>query len=108
MLVPPTMKKSFEKFPKLGFIWSLAFRELKDADKIVFFGTSFPKSDYMIRWLVREAMMSRKQAPELVIVNLFAEKERLPPILKRLTGDRKARWFTDFNEYLNGGQGEII
>lgn len=35
VIIPPTMHKSFENFPKLGFLWSLAYRELKQADKIV-------------------------------------------------------------------------
>ncbi|MFQ5646068.1 MAG: hypothetical protein ACE5GM_03985 [bacterium] len=71
-IVPPTMKKSFEKFPKLGFLWHVAFNKLKEADKIVVIGMSFPNSDYYLKWLVRQAMMVRRKTKplELVIVNI--------------------------------------
>ncbi len=71
-IVPPTMKKSFEKFPKLGFLWHLAFNELKAAGRIIVIGVSFPDSDYYLKWLIRQAMIERKESnnmPELVIVN---------------------------------------
>jgi hypothetical protein len=73
VIVPPTMKKSFEKFPKLGFLWHVAFKKLKEADKIIVIGMSFPDSDYYLKWLVRQAMIERRKKdnslPELIIVN---------------------------------------
>jgi len=34
VIVPPTMKKSFEKFPKLGFLWHIAFNKQKTRIKL--------------------------------------------------------------------------
>jgi hypothetical protein len=72
-IVPPTMKKSFEKFPKLGFLWHVAFNKLKEADRIIVIGMSFPDSDYYLKWLVRQAMIERQKSgkglSELLVVN---------------------------------------
>jgi len=59
VIVPPTMHKTFEKYPKLGLLWSLAFQELSKADTIVIFGVSFAPSDYYLRWLFKKATYER-------------------------------------------------
>jgi len=69
VIIPPAMKKSFERFPRMGLIWNMAFRELKAADQWIFIGASFPESDYYLRWLLREACRNSQQPPEVEIVN---------------------------------------
>ena len=64
------MNKSFVEFPKLGFLWSLAFRKLRDADRIVIIGLSFTESDYYLRWLIKSSLLSRGKAqPKVLIVD---------------------------------------
>ncbi len=65
VIVPPTMYKTFEKFPKLGLLWSLAYRELNQADRIVVFGVSFARSDYYLRWLFKKAVIEREVKPTI-------------------------------------------
>lgn len=81
VIIPPAMGKSFEKFPKMGLIWNIAYRELKEADRWVLIGISLPESDYHLRWLLRQAWWFYREfpkpltdrmdttIPELVIVN---------------------------------------
>ncbi len=69
VLVPPTMMKSFAQFPKLGLLWSLAHRELSEADRIVVFGLSFAASDYYLRWLFRSAVTDRADQPRIFNIN---------------------------------------
>jgi NAD-dependent SIR2 family protein deacetylase len=86
VIVPPTMKKSFEKFPKLGFLWHVAFNKLKEADRIIVIGMSFPDSDYYLKWLVRQAMMEKTKSPELVIVNPDTNKNDFIDKMKNVFG----------------------
>ena len=83
VIVPPTMHKTFEKFPKLGLLWSLAYRELYKANKIVFFGVSFAPSDYYLRWLVSKAINEREDKP--VIININTDSS-ISDEIERITG----------------------
>ena len=69
VIVPPTLSKSFSKYPKLGFLWSLAFRELNTAGKIVVFGLSFAESDYYLTWLLNKAISDRINKPQIFNIN---------------------------------------
>jgi hypothetical protein len=69
VIIPPTMIKTFEKFPKLGLLWSLAYRELNKADKIVIFGVSFAPSDYYLRWLFKKALSERVNKPLIIDID---------------------------------------
>jgi hypothetical protein len=97
VLVPPTMKKSFEKYPKLGLIWRLAHEELKVADKVIFFGVSMAPSDYYLHWLIRSSLVYRDPKPEVVVINPCGEAvERT----KQLTGVEPRR-YECVEEYLD-------
>jgi hypothetical protein len=67
-VVPPTMEKAFEKYPKLGVIWSLARRELASSTSIVFIGVSFRPSDYYLSWLIKSSLLGTNGKDKLVIV----------------------------------------
>ena len=70
VIIPPTMSKSFVEFPKLGFLWSLAFRKLRDTDRVIIIGLSFTESDYYLRWLIKSSLLSRGKAqPKVLIVD---------------------------------------
>ncbi|MDA1001175.1 MAG: hypothetical protein O2807_11770 [bacterium] len=69
VIIPPAMGKSFEKFPKMGFVWNQAFRKIKGAKKLILIGLSFPESDYYLRWLIRQARLEMSNQPEVIIVN---------------------------------------
>jgi len=101
VIIPPTMRKSLEKFPKLGYLWNLAFRELKKADRLVFWGVSLRQSDYLLRWLIRESMMGKEKSRELIIINLELEKERLEKELGELTEPKKIRWYSDITKFFD-------
>lgn len=57
VIVPPTMGKVFKRFPKMGFIWSLAHQEISSSQRIVIIGVSLADSDYYFRWLLRSALL---------------------------------------------------
>lgn len=69
VIIPPALGKSFEKFPKMGFLWHLAYREIGECAKVVFIGMSLPESDYYLRWLLREAVRRSVSVPDIVVVN---------------------------------------
>lgn len=84
VIVPPTLLKSFEKFPKLGLIWNLAYRKLAEADRVVFFGISFTASDYYLRWLIRSSAAETTRNGKLIeIINV---NQDTTSILRNLTG----------------------
>ena len=96
-IVPPSMKKSFEKFPKLGLLWHVAFEKLRGAETIIMIGMSLPESDYYLRWLIREAMIKRDKPPILIIVNT---EESDVYKAKKLIGVEKAKWFKGLLKFI--------
>jgi hypothetical protein len=102
VIVPPTMYKTFEKFPKMGFLWSLAYRELNAADRIVIFGVSFAQSDYYLRWLFKKAITDRKTdgKNEPTIINIDPD-DKVCCEIKRITGVIP-KHFSKLDEYLSG------
>ncbi len=96
VIVPPTMYKTFEKFPKLGLLWSLAYRELNCADKIVIFGVSFAPSDYYLRWLFKKAITDRKNKPTIIDIDTNPE---ICDKIKEFTGVGP-KHFSTLDEYL--------
>ena len=71
VIIPPSLTKSFEKVPKMGLIWNLAFRELVSAERWVLIGMSLPPSDCHLNWLLREAASKRegRPRPKLEVAN---------------------------------------
>ncbi|MBA7573753.1 hypothetical protein ES708_15551 [subsurface metagenome] len=84
VIVPPTMHKSFENLPKLGLLWSLAHRELKQADKIIFIGISLAESDYYLSWLIKSALSDVREVKSIVVIN--KEKDESCLRAQELTG----------------------
>jgi len=99
VIIPPTLAKSFEQFPKMGFIWSLAYRELCKADNIVIFGISFAPSDYYLRWLLRSAVANRNndQKPKIKVIDINRD---VYDEVEKITGV-KPDFKVSFEEYLD-------
>lgn len=83
VIVPPTMQKTFSQFPKLGLLWSLAYRELNKADTIVIFGVSIALSDYYLRWLLKKAVTERENKPTIVNIDIDG---RVCKKIEKITG----------------------
>jgi len=77
------MHKSFEKFPKLGLLWSLAYRELSQAEQIVIWGVSFAASDYYLRWLFKKAVVEKAHKPKIFVIDI---DDCAPKRVKEITG----------------------
>ncbi len=59
VIVPPTFYKSIDEYPRLGYIWDIAFKKMLQADEIIFYGFSFTESDLPVLWLIREAVYGK-------------------------------------------------
>ena len=99
VIIPPTMHKSFENFPKLGLLWSLAYRELKQADKIIMIGVSLVESDYYLNWLIRSAIRASENNSQVEVVNKEGRKEEIFEKIKKLTGITP-KYQGDLDEYI--------
>jgi len=61
----------------LGVVWNQAFRALRDADRIIFCGYSFPDADMHIKYLLKRAQLNRDLEVRplgVVLVNHYAGK----------------------------------
>lgn len=97
IIIPPTMNKTFDEYPKLGLLWSLAYREIRDADELVLIGMSLPGSDYYLKWLINSAISSRDEKEKtlkVVAVNKFKYK------IEKLTGV-SPEYHDDFCKYVD-------
>jgi len=56
-IVPPSMYKVYEEVPKINFIWSLAYQELRKASEIIIIGVSFADTDFYLRGLFKSAII---------------------------------------------------
>jgi hypothetical protein len=95
VIVPSVSGKSFEKYPKMGILWNVAYREIRDATKLIFIGLSLPESDYFFWWLLREGRTESSSIPEVIVVNKF-EAERVK--VDRLLGV-KSGWKGDIGNF---------
>lgn len=53
VIVPPTPSKSFEAFPKLGYLWSQSYEALRPARFWVLLGVSLARTDFHLSSLLR-------------------------------------------------------
>lgn len=115
-IVPPTMKGVFERVPRLGFLWARALQDLVEATRVIVIGVSFPPSDYVLRWLIREAMVRRdknimvrnykdRKQIEVTIVN--PDREGALTALLLFNSD-SGSWFKSFKNFINGKEPEPI
>lgn len=103
VIIPPTIHKSFENFPKLGLLWNLAYRELKQADKIIMIGVSLAESDYYLNWLIRSAIRGSVSPPQIEVVN--KDKNVYDKLGKLMGTGQRPIYYEDFDKYLEDKYG---
>lgn len=75
IIVPPTFFKVMSNF-YLQQIWNRAEEELKQAERIIFCGYSFPDADMHVKYLLKRAEVNRMGVPpDMFIVNEHEGKE---------------------------------
>lgn len=104
VIIPPTMNKTFIEYPKLGLLWTLAWKEIRAADKLVLIGMSLPESDYYLKWLINSAISAREKPPLIGVVNrdeTVREKrdETVREKIKKLVGE-SPEYLGDFCKYI--------
>ncbi|MCD6134970.1 MAG: hypothetical protein J7J25_05625 [Candidatus Omnitrophica bacterium] len=99
-IVLPTMYKAFERFPKLGFIWALARKELEEARKIVIIGVSFAESDYYLKWLFKSALRKFKLDPDSHKIEVVDKNKDVCSIVEKVTGI-KPEYRRSLEEYIS-------
>lgn len=96
VIIPPTMNKTFIEYPKLGLLWTLAWKEIRAAERLVLIGMSLPESDYYLKWLINSAISAREKPPLVMVVN--SDKEVCEKI-KKLVGE-SPEYHGDFCKYI--------
>ena len=86
VIVPPTLMKSFDRYPKLSLFWRLALKVLRTSERLVVWGFSCPTSDHHVSWLLRSCRpgnAATNELKEVVIIdpNCDEVKERLRSLL---------------------------
>jgi len=90
IIIPPTFFKAMSNF-YLQQIWKRAEEELKQAERIVFCGYSFPDADMHVKYLLKRAEVNRTGSPpDVFIVN---EHEGKTDEQRRMEKDRYLRFF---------------
>ena len=97
-IVPPTMNKSFDRWPKLGLVWRLAREELTKSTKVIFIGVSFAPSDYYLRWLIKSSFLESDGNKEWVKV-----VDKCPSVKKRIREmvDVEPTHYSSIQEYID-------
>ena len=76
-IVPPVLaKSSLVEEPVLRYVWSLAYQVLRQADRVVFVGYSFPVTDLAARFLFTETLQRGEQSPKIEVVNFASAEEQ--------------------------------
>lgn len=85
LLITPVLNKPYDRHEIFGALWSRARAELADCKTLVIGGYSFPKTDFHVRWLLREAFCDR--GPEkLQIIDPCPAIEKLARSLCNYSG----------------------
>ncbi|HUU11685.1 MAG TPA: hypothetical protein VM431_14255 [Phycisphaerae bacterium] len=94
VIIPPTMAKSFERFPKLTLLWRVAEKAIQEAERLVVWGFSCPDSDHHVRWLLRACRGIGGKPPTLKAADVIdPEHERVIDRLRCLVGaEGSATW----------------
>ena len=77
LIIPPIFYKNIQDYPKLGFIWDIAFERLSKADEIIFYGFSFAPSDFPISWLLRETYTVKRKNSDADVYKEHMESQKI-------------------------------
>ena len=72
IVLPVLLKSAVATQPLLRLIWHLTYKKLCNANKVVFIGYSFPRTDVSANFLFGEALSNLDQAKDIKVIN-FAE-----------------------------------
>jgi len=92
-------------------MWAVAQPTIAWAESVVCIGVSLPASDYVFRWMMREASGLRGFAgipnsqPHLTVVNPDDDAGRRAA---ELLGCSDFRWVSTFDDFINGKEGERV
>jgi hypothetical protein len=67
LIIPPTLNKTYRKYPLIRTLWNIAEKEISIADEIIIWGYSLPPTDFHASWLLRQAR--RAPLKKLVLIN---------------------------------------
>ena len=86
VIIPPTLMKSFDRYPKLSLLWRLALQVLRASERLVVWGFSCPTSDHHVSWLLRSCRpgnAATNALKEVVIIdpNCHEVEKRLRSLL---------------------------
>ena len=89
IIIPPTYFKALSNL-YLGQIWHAAERSLKECQRIIFCGYSFPDADVHVRYLLKRMEVNTDRTPEVFIVN---EHHGKSGTARQVESDRYKRFF---------------
>jgi len=72
LIVPPTWNKTLRE-PRLQQAWTRALEALKEANRIVIIGFSFPPTDFHFRFLLAGGLMGNYHLKQIVVVDPHLE-----------------------------------
>lgn len=115
VIIPPTLPKVFDRFPKVGLMWTHAYRALRHARRWVFMGISVASTDFHLSALLRASsrdavgLFHDRDDGQLCIVDPDSKGvakrviASLAPDVARLFLEGKANvaTFASIDEYLN-------
>ncbi len=99
IITPPTYLKGMQNY-FLHQIMRGAEKSLKDTQRIIFCGYSFPDADLLVRYLLKRAELNFDSRPEMIIVNEYEGKSAEN---RSIENQRYKRFFRDKSRvrYLN-------
>lgn len=98
LLVAPTFLKP-QLSEALGLAWQGAYKAIKDAERLIFIGYSFPLSDNEMKYFLAAALRENTKIRRILVVDPDADK-----IVERLKSPN-SRFGTHFRELLYGCNG---
>jgi hypothetical protein len=60
VIIPPTMLKDYERFPKIRMMWQLASLALSSCSDLIIVGCSFRLSDFYLHHLIRSSLQRHR------------------------------------------------
>lgn len=73
VMVLPTMSKNLGEIREIAVMWEGVYKAIKDADSLLLFGFSLPKSDELLTQTIRSAVSERRQLKKVASIDLNPE-----------------------------------
>lgn len=98
-IIPPSYAK-MQKCYWLNDVWHYASKSLKNAQKWIFIGYSFPPSDGHINTLINLALINKKDRPKVIVVSPSSDIIRN---YKRLIDENFTFYRKEFSDFIRSG-----